>query len=109
MESPEPFPFKPVPLRGRRDGWSAERQRAFIAFLAQGFRTGQAARMVGMSRQTAYSLRDREGAESFAAAWDAAVGNRPPPTRGAAPADRMGARHRGSGSPGPLSRADRRS
>ncbi len=74
MESPEPVPFTPVPVRGRRDGWSAERQRGFIAFLAQGFRPGRAARMVGMSRQTAYALREREGAESFAVAWDEAVG-----------------------------------
>ena len=29
---------------------------------------------VGMSRKSAYRLRAREGAESFAAAWDAALG-----------------------------------
>jgi len=65
--------FTPVPLRSRRDGWTAERQRAFIALLSKGCRPGRAAERVGRSRQTAYALRGRRGAESFAAAWDAAV------------------------------------
>ena len=62
--------FRPVPLRSRRDGWSAERQ---CAFLTQLYLTGSvtaAARAVGMSRASAYRLREREGAESFAFAWD---------------------------------------
>jgi len=66
--------FTPVPLRSRRDGWTAERQRAFIALLGEGLRPGPAAARVGMSRQTAYGLRARPGAESFAGAWDAAIG-----------------------------------
>jgi hypothetical protein len=68
-----PFPFEPVPLRSRRDGWTAERQRAFIALIARGLRPGRAAARVGMRRQGAYTLRARAGAESFAAAWDAAA------------------------------------
>lgn len=73
MESPpSPF-FTPVPLRGRRDGWTEERQRGFIELLARGRRPGDAARLVGMSRQTAYALRSRDGAESFASAWDEAL------------------------------------
>lgn len=34
----------------------------------------EAARLVGMSRKGAYQLRARVDAESFAAAWDAALG-----------------------------------
>jgi hypothetical protein len=34
---------------------------------------GQAAKAVGMSRQSAYNLRERAGAESFAKSWDAAI------------------------------------
>jgi hypothetical protein len=62
--------FTPVPLRGRRDGWTEVRQ---CAFLAQLYFTGSvtaAAKAVGMSRASAYRLRERAGAESFAFAWD---------------------------------------
>jgi hypothetical protein len=65
--------FTPVPLRGRRDGWTAERQRGFIAAIASGVPSNHAARAVGMSKQTAHALRRRPDAESFAAAWDEAV------------------------------------
>ena len=62
--------FHPVILRSRRTGWSIERQ---CAFLAQLYFTGSpaaAARMVGMSRESAHRLRARAGAEGFANAWD---------------------------------------
>ncbi len=62
--------FRPVPVRSRRDGWSEVRQ---CAFLAQLYLTGSAtaaAKAVGMSRASAYRLRTRAGAESFAFAWD---------------------------------------
>lgn len=68
-----PFPFDPVPLRSRRDGWTPERQRAFIALVAKGLRPGRAAARLGMRRQGAYALRARADGESFAAAWDAAA------------------------------------
>lgn len=64
-----PF-FHPVPLRARADGWSAQRQ---CAFLAQLYFTGSASaatRAVGMSRASAYRLRQRAGAQGFAHAWD---------------------------------------
>ena len=69
---PSPPDFDPVPLRARRDGWTPERQRAFIAGLRADRCVDKAARAVGMSRETAYRLRRRPGAESFAAAWDSA-------------------------------------
>ncbi len=73
MDDSDLLHFTPVALRSRRDGWTAARQRAFIALLSEGLRPGPAAARVGMSRQTAYSLRGRPGAASFASAWDAAV------------------------------------
>ena len=78
--SPEPLenpiPFTPVPCT-RRNGWTAAKQRAFIHFLSQIGLVGPAVQAVGMSRQSAYRLRERAEqsgvADSFADAWDAAV------------------------------------
>ena len=50
-----------------------ELQRALVVDLARGASVDEAARRLGRSRQTAYALRERAGAEGFAAAWDAAV------------------------------------
>lgn len=71
-----PRNFDPVPLRARRDGWTVERQRAFIAVLFAERSVQAAATAVGMSRESAYRLRARPGAASFAAAWDAALAPR---------------------------------
>jgi hypothetical protein len=62
--------FRPVPLRARADGWSEARQCAFLAALYVTGSVAAAARSVGMSRESAFRLRAREGAESFARAWD---------------------------------------
>jgi len=68
------FPFDPVPSRtNRKDGWTPERQRAFIAALARCGSVTAAAPNVGKSASGAYRLLDRDGAESFAAAWDLAA------------------------------------
>jgi hypothetical protein len=64
--------FIPVPLRNRRGGWTAERQRAFIASLARGLKPGRAAALLGLSRQSAYLLRNHPQGASFAGAWDRA-------------------------------------
>jgi hypothetical protein len=70
-----------VPLRIRRDGWTPERQRRFIALLAETRCPSRAARAVGLSRESAYRLRGRPGGESFDAAWNAALrSRRPEPT-----------------------------
>ena len=68
--------FLPVPGRRRADGWTALRQAAFLVALARTGSVSQAAREVGMARETAYRLRSREGGESFAAAWDRVLGRR---------------------------------
>lgn len=69
-----PVDFTPVPLaRTRHDGWTADRQRQFLQVLSVTGTVDAAARAVGMSRVSAYKLRQRPGAESFASAWDRAL------------------------------------
>ena len=70
-------PFYPVPVRNRRDGWTVQRQTDFLGMLAETGSVIGACEAVGMSRKSAYALRARPGAESFAAAWDAALGAPP--------------------------------
>lgn len=70
----EDLAFTPVPVKPRRDGWTAPRQLAFILRLALVGGVASAARAVGMSRESAYRLRDHPGAAAFAAAWDKALG-----------------------------------
>ena len=66
--------FTPVPLdRKRSNGWTAAQQERFIVALHVMGSVGQAAKAVGMSRQSTYNLRERAGAESFAKSWDAAI------------------------------------
>lgn len=63
--------FEPVPLaRSRKDGWTPARQRIFLAALLTTGLVSRAARAAGMGVTSAYNLRKRKGAESFAAAWD---------------------------------------
>lgn len=66
--------FYAVPMRARTDGWTPVRQAEFIGWLAETRSVAEAARRVSMARETAYRLRARPGAESFVAAWDAALG-----------------------------------
>lgn len=66
--------FYPVPTRSRYDGWTPQRQAEFIGQLAATRSVCAAARWVGMARESAYRLRRRAGAASFALAWDAALG-----------------------------------
>jgi hypothetical protein len=66
--------FAPVPVGPRADGWTAEKQRAFIEALADSGSVPAAARAVGMGVEGAYRLRRRADAADFAAAWDAAYG-----------------------------------
>ena len=66
--------FIPVPMQRRRhDGWTPERQIAFIRVLSVTGQVAEACRAVGMSRKSAYKLLDRRGSESFAAAWAIAL------------------------------------
>ncbi|MCI4590487.1 hypothetical protein MOK15_10305 [Sphingobium sp. BYY-5] len=65
--------FKAVPRRYRHDGWTPERQRAFIAALADMGSVKAAARSIGMTSESAYCPRRQRGVEGFAAAWLAAL------------------------------------
>src|SRR5215213_8605545 len=65
--------FDIAPTRKRHAGWTAEKQRKFIEHLALSGMVGEACALVGMASSSAYRLRDRSGAESFARAWDAAL------------------------------------
>ena len=66
--------FYPVPLRATRTGWTVQRQADFLGHLAETGSVSAACARVGMSRKGAYALRNKPGAESFRAAWDAALG-----------------------------------
>jgi hypothetical protein len=65
--------FTPVPRKYRHDGWTAERQRAFIEALADTGSVKAAAKRINMSPEGAYYLRRQPGAETFRAAWEAAL------------------------------------
>lgn len=66
--------FHVMPGRSRCDGWTPVKQAEFIGELAETRCVTEAARRVGMTRETAYRLRRRKWSESFCAAWDAAMG-----------------------------------
>jgi hypothetical protein len=59
--------FTPVPVR------EPARQQAFILWLALCGCVARAAKAVGKTKAAAYRLRERAGAESFAAAWQRAL------------------------------------
>lgn len=65
--------FTPVPVKERHNGWTPLHQRAFIMALSHIGSVKLAAASVGRTRQSAYALRKRKGAESFARAWDRAL------------------------------------
>jgi hypothetical protein len=66
--------FTPVPMaRNRHNGWTEERQRQFIMALAVVGSVDAAAKMIQISRKSAYQLRARPEAKSFARAWDIAI------------------------------------
>lgn len=67
------YKWLPVLRRPRHDGWTPQRQRDFIAALADYGCVAQAARAVHMTERSCYRLRRSPGAENFAAAWDAAL------------------------------------
>lgn len=65
--------FTPVPVKARHDGWTPERQRAFILRLALSGSVSRSAEAVGMTARTAYRLCGHPEAASFIAAWDRAL------------------------------------
>ena len=66
--------FTPVPRKKQRvDGWSAERQRAFIAALSASGSKRQAAQAIGMAAFGVHPMMKSQGGESFRAAFDRAM------------------------------------
>ena len=67
--------FEPVPRgpKPRVDGWTEEKQRAFIALLATTGSQRRAAMALGMAPYGAAKLREAPGSDSFNAAWDRAM------------------------------------
>jgi hypothetical protein len=76
--------FAPAPRRYRHNGWTPERQRAFIAALADTGCVTRAAAMVNIAQTNAYELRRAPGAEGFRRAWDAVLAFGARPVRDAA-------------------------
>ena len=66
---PDPLAFAPAPVRPRHDGWTAGRQRAFIAALAETGCVSEACAEVGITPRSAYRLREHSAAASFRTAW----------------------------------------
>lgn len=70
--------FTPVPRKCQRhDGWTPERQRDFIAALADTGSVEAACKAVDMAQRGAYELRRQPGAEGFRAAWVCSTGSLP--------------------------------
>ena len=73
QDKPNPIiDFEPVPVRARHDGWTVEKQYAFIEALAETGVVEEACRRVGMSRTAADNLRKRPCGAPFRRAWQAA-------------------------------------
>ncbi len=68
-----PIPFTPVPVRPRHDGWTVERQIAFVEKLADCGSITAACKHVGMSRESVRQLRRRPFGRAFRDACDAAL------------------------------------
>src|SRR3546814_15381884 len=60
---PAAYEWVPVLRKRRKDGWSPDKQRAFIEVLADTGSVATAAQRVGMSESSAYRLRRSPGAE----------------------------------------------
>lgn len=66
--------FRPdVPDSTRHDGWTAERQKAFLTALSLGHTVTRACAIVDMSPRSAYSLRNAARGAAFRLGWDAAL------------------------------------
>ena len=71
-DSPPAPTDHPVPRRVRRDGWTPTRQAEFLRHLSASHSVANAAKAVGMSRQSAYRLRAKLRGTPFDMAWEAA-------------------------------------
>ena len=66
--------YCPVPMqRARHDGWTEDRQLAFLVALAETGCVSEAAREAGISARSAYRLRAHPEGAAFGRAWDEAL------------------------------------
>ena len=68
MTDPAPSRVRPAPRITAIASWTAVRRAIFLDMIGHGTNVAAATRCAGMSRQSAYALRDRDPA--FAAEWD---------------------------------------
>ena len=54
-------------------GWTPDRQRAFLDYIAGGLTVGDASTLVGLSAASAYAFRARAAGAAFAVGWQAAL------------------------------------
>lgn len=73
MATKLPAPFTAVPVRVRHDGWTTERQFAFVEKLADCGSITLACKHVGMSRESVRKLRRHPRGRAFRDACDAAL------------------------------------
>ncbi|MGK6324844.1 DUF3597 family protein [Sphingomonas sp. DT-51] len=72
--APAPDPLAaPFTASRRADGWSAERQRAFLEAIAEGHGVERAAARVGLSATSAFAFRRSAKGSAFALGWRAAT------------------------------------
>lgn len=67
-----PEPYTAPQAVTRHDGWSLDKQVAFLRALSATHSVSAAAQMVGKSRQSAYRLRSRLKGQAFDLAWEVA-------------------------------------
>ncbi len=73
MSTPDtPAAAPPATPTPRHDGWTLAKQGAFLRQLSATHSVADAARSVGMSRQSAYRLRSRLKGQAFDLAWEVA-------------------------------------
>ena len=66
------LPTAPSTTSTRHDGWSPDKQAKFLRQLSATHSVTEAAKSVGMSRQSAYRLRSRLKGQAFDLAWEVA-------------------------------------
>ena len=71
MDTPPDYAIRP--LTPRRNGWTPERQAAFLTALAETANVTAAARRVRMTPQSAHWLRRQPAAQAFRDGWAAAL------------------------------------
>ncbi len=73
MSAPDSPRAPSLARKTRRDGWTVERQIAFLDALVSTRSVATAAASAGISRESAYRLRRRPDGALFAALWDKAM------------------------------------